>query len=368
MWFRRWGLGAWLVVGMVLVLIGAVWLLEKTTSIVDPLIAGFVIGAVGGVFVDRMQRRGWPRAAGAAVLIVALIAVALLTVGLVLAGITSQAGHIDASLSQALDKVREEAQDLGISAASGAANEIRTAAPAVVRTLLTGVAHGISGLASLLVFLGFTGFASFFLLKDGPALGRWIERHMGLEPAQARIVLTDVIQALRRYFLGLTIIAALSTAGVVVGAWLIGVPLLGSIALVTFVASYVPIIGAWSAGIYAFSLALAHQGTTAAVIMAVVVFLANGPLQQVVQPIVYGATLRMNPLVVFSLTIAAGTLFGMVGMVLAAPLVSAAVQINRHLTELKAAPADLQTAPADAGGVTAAGATAPVNLAGQPPG
>ena len=45
-------------------------------------------------------------------------------------------------------------------------------------------------------------------------------------------------------------------------------------------------------------------------------FLANGPLQQIIQPIVYGATLRLNPLVVFSVTIAAGTLFGMAGMVL----------------------------------------------------
>jgi predicted PurR-regulated permease PerM len=349
MWFRRWGLGSWLVVGLVLVLIGAVWLLEKTASIVDPLIAGFVIGAVGGVFVDRLERRGWPRAVGAAVLIVALIALALLTVGLVLAGITSQSSHISAELSQALDKLREEAQDLGINSASRAANEIKTAVPAVGRTLLSGVAHGISGLASVLVFLGFTGFASFFLLKDGPALGRWIERHMGLEPPQARIVLSNVIQALRRYFLGLTIIAGLSTAGVVLGAWIVGVPLLGSVAVVTFVASYVPIIGAWTAGIFVFALALAHQGTTSAVIMAVVVFLANGPLQQVVQPIVYGATLRMNPLVVFSLTIAAGTLFGIVGMVLAAPLVSAAVQINRDLSELKASPSGSDSVLADDG-------------------
>lgn len=53
-WFRRLGLGAWLVVGMVLLLIGAVWLLGKTASIVDPLITGFVIGAVAGVIVDRL--------------------------------------------------------------------------------------------------------------------------------------------------------------------------------------------------------------------------------------------------------------------------------------------------------------------------
>ena len=37
-----------------------------------------------------------------------------------------------------------------------------------------------------------------------------------------------------------------------------------------------------------------------------------------------GTTLQLNPLVVFSVTIAAGTLFGMVGLILAAPAAGAA--------------------------------------------
>ena len=335
-WFQRWGIGAWLVVGMVLVIIAAVWLLEKTSSIVAPLIAGFVIGAVGGAVVDRLERRGWPRSAGAGLMIVALVALGVLVVGLVLGGITSQTGHIDASLTQALDKVRKWAEDLGISSAPDAANQIKQAVPEIGRTLLNGVAGGIAGLASLLVFLGFTAFTTFFLLKDGPTIGRWIERHMGLEPTEARVVLNDIIIALRRYFLGLSIIAGLTTACVTLGALIVGLPLLGTIAIVTFIASYVPIIGAWTAGIFAFALALANQGTTAAIIMGVIVFLANGPLQQVVQPIVYGATLRLNPLVVFSVTIGAGALFGMVGMILAAPLISAAVRIHDDRARIKA--------------------------------
>ncbi len=349
-WFQRWGIGSWLVVGMVLVVVGLVWLLEQTSSIVDPLIAGFVISAVSGVAVDRLERHGWPRAAGAGLLALGLVAVTILTVGLVLAGITSQATHIDLSLSTAVDRVRGWAEDLGITSASAAAEEIKRAVPNIARTLLYGVARGISGLTSLLVFLGFTAFATFFLVKDGPAIGRWIERHMGMDPAEARIVLGDIIQALRRYFLGLSIIAAFTTAGVVIGALILGVPLLGTIAIVTFLSSYIPIVGAWTAGIFVFALALANQGTTAALIMAVIVFLANGPLQQIVQPIVYGATLRLNPLVVFSVTIAAGSLLGLPGMILAAPLVSAAVRVHGDLARLRTPAGDnvSRTGSADA--------------------
>ena len=50
------GVGAWLVIGIVLVLVGVVWLPETTSSTVDPLIAGFVIGAVSGVLVDKAPR------------------------------------------------------------------------------------------------------------------------------------------------------------------------------------------------------------------------------------------------------------------------------------------------------------------------
>jgi hypothetical protein len=45
------------------------------------------------------------------------------------------------------------------------------------------------------------------------------------------------------------------------------------------------------------------------------------------QPLVMGATLSPNPLVVLVVTIGAGALFGMIGLTLAAPLTSAAVHI-----------------------------------------
>jgi predicted PurR-regulated permease PerM len=324
-----------------LVVAGGVWLLERTSSIVDPLIAGFVLAAVTGVAVDKLEHRGLPRAAGAGLVLLGLVALAVLIVGLVLAGISSQGSHIDTLLSEAVDKIRVWGQDLHISASSDAANEIKKAAPDVARTLLKGVAGGIAGIGSLLVFVGFTAFTSFFLIKDGPTIGRWIERHMGMQPPEARVVISGVIGALRGYFLGLTIVGAFNAAIVTAGALIVGVPMPGTIAIVTFFGSYVPIVGAWVAGIFVFALALADGGTTSALIMGLIVFLANGPFQQVIQPIVFGATLRLNPLVVFTVTIAAGTLFGMVGLVLAAPLVSAAVRIHDELVSLRAPlPAD----------------------------
>ena len=71
--------------------------------------------------------------------------------------------------------------------------------------------------------------------------------------------------------------------------------------------------------------------------MAVIVLLANGILQQMIQPIAFGAALGIHPLAVLIVTIAGGSLFGTIGLVLAAPLTSAIVQISSDLARARAA-------------------------------
>jgi len=86
------------------------------------------------------------------------------------------------------------------------------------------------------------------------------------------------------------------------------------------------------------------------VAMLVVVLLANGLLQNIVQPFAMGSALHLNPLVVLVVTIGAGCLFGMLGLVLAAPLVSAAVRATKaldHLSEEAAEPAPPEAAQGD---------------------
>jgi predicted PurR-regulated permease PerM len=141
-------------------------------------------------------------------------------------------------------------------------------------------------------------------------------------------MLGRIAGSMRGYFLGVTIVAAWSALIVGAGALLLGIPLAGTIAVVTFLGGYVPYLGAWTAGAFAVLIALGGSGTEAAVALALVVLLANGVLQQLVQPIAYGAALQLHPLAVLIVTIAGGCLFGTIGLVLAAPLLSAAVKIS----------------------------------------
>jgi len=347
MWLRDLGLLSWFLVGLGLLLVGLVWLLGLTSTIVEPVLVGAILATVAGPLVTKMQRRRIPRAAGAAVVLLGLLALGVLIALLVFGGIVEQSSEIKAAASEAADKVQKWAEDAGAGGTSGAADDVKQDTAATGKTLVQGVVDGIQGLTSLVFFFTFLCFSTFFLLKDGPAIRAFIDRSLGVPRAVATTITDNVIRSLRKYFLGVTIVAAFNAVVVGIGALVLDVPLAGTIAVVTFVTAYIPFIGAFVSGALAVILALAGQGEETALIMLVIVILANGLLQNIVQPIAFGATLELNPLVVLIVTIGFGAIFGMIGLVLAAPLTSAAVHISRELAAAKAkeTPEDPERAP-----------------------
>ncbi|HET7744356.1 MAG TPA: AI-2E family transporter [Gaiellaceae bacterium] len=334
-WLRDLGLLAWFLVGVSILLVGLVALLGVTSTIVDPVIVGAILATVAGPLVTKMQGRGIPRAGGAAIVVLALLALAAIIVLLVFGGIVEQSSEIKAAASEAVDKVQDWMNDLGAGGTSGASDNVQSTTSQTGKTLLEGVAQGIQGLTSFVFFLTFSVFATFFLLKDGPTVRRFIDRNLGVPAPVATVITGNVMQSLRRYFLGVTFVAAFNAVVVGLAAVLLDVPLAGTIAVVVFVTAYIPFLGAFISGAFAVILTLSSQGTTAALIMLVAVILANGLLQNIFQPIAFGATLDLNPLVVLIVTIGFGSLFGMVGLVLGAPLTSAAIHISRDLAAAK---------------------------------
>ena len=343
-WLRNLGFSSWLLVGFVLIIVGLIWLLAETSTIVMPVILATVLGAVAGPGVGWLERHRVPRIAGAILVLLGLVAIGVLIFCLVFGGISAQSGDISAKLNQALVKIQGWLSDVGVDNAQNATKGVQEAAPDIKTTLLGGVASGIDALKSLVFFLAFAVLSTLFVLKDGPVMHRFINRHLGVPEPVANVVTTNIAKSLRSYFLAVTIIAAFNAILIGGAALILGVPLAGTIAVVTFVGAYIPFVGAWVSGAFAVLIALSTGSTSDALILAVVALLANGILQQMIQPLVMGATLSLNPLVVLVVTIGAGALFGMVGLTLAAPLTSAAVHIanelrNRDLAAVAPAPA-----------------------------
>jgi putative heme transporter len=340
-WLRDLGTSAWLAVGVTLMVVGAIWLLSLTSTIVLPVITAAVLGAVTSPVVDWLQRRGVPRGAATAILLAAAVVLAGLMVYVIIAGITSQTDALQAQLTAAKTTMTNWLTDLGVDrgSAQAARDDLSGALSSAVPALLGGVGKALKSLSSLAVFLAFTLLSLFFLLKDSRLIRAWAERHMRVPPPVAHGISDRMLQSLRGYFVGVTAVAVFNAVVVFLGALVLGVPLPGTIAIITFVGAYIPYLGAWSAGAFAVVIALGGAGTEAAIGMAVIQLLANGILQQMIQPIAYGAALGIHPLAVLIVTIAGGALFGAVGLILAAPLTSAATRIAADLSQAAASDA-----------------------------
>jgi putative heme transporter len=336
-WLRDLGVMAWLLVGVAAFLVGAVWLLSLTETIVLPVITAGIIAAVLSPAVEFLQRHRIPRGVGTAIVFVLIVVIGAAIVVIVIGGVVGQSSNLTGQLHSATDKIQNGLTDLGVgsSSAKHATDDAGSSLTAGFHTLLNGVAKGLSTLASLAVFLTFTLLSLVFLLADGPRIRAWTESHLGLPPKLAHTITGRVTSSLRGYFLGVTVVAAFNGIVIGLGALLLGVPLPGSIAIVNFVAAYIPYLGAWSAGVFTVLIALGGQGTGVAIAMAVITLLANGMLQQLIQPIAYGSALGIHPLAVLIVTIAGGALFGTIGLVLAAPLTSAAVRIAADLSRAR---------------------------------
>jgi putative heme transporter len=337
-WLRDMGLTAWLLVGVTLLLVGVVWLLSLTHTIVTPVITAAVVASVASPLLRWLAGRGVPRGLGAALLMLALVLLGAGIVVVIVAGITGQSADLSTHLSDAKDTIAGWLEDLGVDPgkAEDAKNDASSSVSTGVSTLLHGVAAGIKELSSLAFFLALTALSLFFLLKDGPVIRAWGERNSGVPVPVAHMITERVLQSLRGYFFGVTIVAAFNAVVVGLGALVLGVPKAGTIAAVTFLGAYVPYLGAWGAGAFAVLIALGGAGTDAAIGMAVIQLLANGLLQQLVQPIAYGAALGIHPLAVLVVTIAGGCLFGAVGLILAAPLTAAVTKITADLARARA--------------------------------
>ena len=318
-----------------MLLAGVVWLLGAAFTIVGPLVGASIVATVAMPLVTGLQSHRVPRAAGAALVLVALAAIAgVIVVVVVIGGITSQ----ETDDLQAGQRRRRRMPSPGSrapassqSGASGASASVKSDAPKIISTLVHGRRARPPG-PHVRDLRALAGCALHVL----PAQGRPDDAQVGRRPPRGAAVVGQtitggVIRSLRGYFRGVTIVAGFNAAVVTLGALVLDVPLAGTIGVVTFVTAYVPFVGAFVSGAFAVVIALGAQGTTTALIMLVIVLLANGLLQNILQPFAMGAALDLSPLVVLVVTIAAGCLFGMIGLVLAAPLTSAAVHIMREL-------------------------------------
>ncbi|MET8161209.1 AI-2E family transporter [Sphaerisporangium sp. NPDC005289] len=208
---------------------------------------------------------------------------------------------------------------------------------ALTGALLSTAAVFIEVLASIVLLL----FVTFFMLKDGDRIWSWFLRGFGSAAPRVDRAGRAAWHTLSQYIHGTVIVAAIH--GVIIGIVLFAmrVPLWAPLAVLIFLASFIPIIGIFIAGGLAALVTLGAQGPIFALVFIGILLVEQQLENHVLQPMIVGRAVKFHPLAIILVLAIGGILGGIAGAAIAVPI---AAVVYRALPELRRSPRELPPA------------------------
>ncbi len=334
---------AWRLLLLALAAYLLVWLMDRLYLLVLPLFGALLVAALLHPLVDFFRHRGFPRALAAWSTIIAAFVVlggiGFFVVNRTIAeygALVDQVTHLVNSVTRFLESgpfhLRGAQLDQLKSQVLSSLDHNRS-------TIAQGVVTGVTTVGEIVTGVVLAFFVTFFFLYDGDRIWAWIA---GLFPRTSR---GDVRAAgsrawtrLAGYVRGTFLIAVFHGAVVALTLALMGAPLVAPLALLVFLGSFIPIVGAVVFGGLAALVVLVTQGWLLAVIFVAVLVVDNQIEAHVLQPFLVGHYVRLHPLAIVVVIAGGGFLEGVPGAILAVPIVSAAYAAAQYFAEARAAP------------------------------
>ena len=184
-----------------------------------------------------------------------------------------------------------------------------------------GALAGVGAVASFVTGLVLMVVVLFFFLKDGPAIWRFLLRPFrGEALRRAERIGDKTVSTLGSYVRGTASVALVDAIGIGIGLVILQVPLALPLAVLVFLLSFIPLVGATVAGALGALVALVANGPVSAILVVGVVVLVNQLEGNFLQPVLMGRALKLHALVIL-LALTIGTvLAGILGAVLAVPI------------------------------------------------
>jgi predicted PurR-regulated permease PerM len=320
------GQWAWRILAIVAVLVIFGLLIINLREIVVPFLIAILIAALLVPFKAFLIRHHWPRWLA---VLVALVLAVLIIVGLILVVVLEVRSGIHNLEKQTIETYSNfqsflAAPPFNIDKAHYT-KYVSQIATAVQQSgaLASGAGTVAKTAGSLLTGLLLAIFATVFLVLDGRRVWSWVVR---LFPRRARAAMTGAGDAgwhTLTVFIRVQLFVAFVDAVVIgVGAWLLGLPLALAIAIIVFLASFVPIVGAVVSGALAVVIALVYDSPFTALIMLIIVLGTHILEGNFLHPFITGSAVKVHPLAVVFAVAAGSFVAGIPGALFAVPLVA----------------------------------------------
>ncbi|MET1065481.1 MAG: AI-2E family transporter [Arthrobacter sp.] len=301
--------------------------LIQVKLLVIPGLLALILAAAIAPFVQWLRRRGWPSTAATTVsFVVLLLAFGAVITGIVFA-VMNQASELGSKASEGFDRVYAFIRTGPIHVDE---QQIRQARDAVVdfatsSNVGAGALSGLSAAGNFITGALLMAVILFFFLKDGESIWAFVLRAFkGKNLVKARRAGERGLTVLGGYVRGTSIVAFVDAFFIGLALVIMGVPLALPLAALTFIGAFIPLIGATLAGVLAALVALVANGPFAALVVVIVVIVVNQLEGNFLQPVVMGQALNVHALVIL-LALTAGTILaGIIGAILAVPLVAVA--------------------------------------------
>lgn len=324
-----------------LLLVGAataavLWGLAFLSSVTVPILLALLLTALAKPGADWLDRRGLPRPLATVLVVVAGIVIVVGLVAFVSRQVAVGFGDLASQFGRSLTELERWLNGIGISSA-----QIQHVLTSLRTSLTSGGSQGLTqGVLSVTVTVGHVVagafivlFATIFFIYDGRAIWLWLVRLMP-QPARGR---TDgaALRAwlvLSSYTRATVLVALVDAVGIGIVAAMLRLPLVVPIAVLVFLSSFVPIIGATLSGTVAVAVALVTHGLLSAVLMVVGVLAVQQLEAHVLQPFLMGRMVRVHPLAVVLVIAVGGLVAGIVGALLAVPTAAVANAVVQYLS------------------------------------
>ena len=336
---RRAGQVCWAAVG-VAALLAVVGLVLWTVRVIFPplVLAGAIVFLLNPI-VTWLQRKGVPRALGAALAYVGVLAVFVLAGALIYPVAADQArelsddwpeikaqaeGWIDdaAELSEGtfLEFTRADLED-----AFGNDNTSFRQQLDQARDLGLRIFH-------VLLIIVLAPIIAFYLLVDAPRV-REVMESLVPEPAKDEVqhVARRLNRAIGGFFRGQLLVATIVGVMCSVGLAVIGLRFWFLVGMIAGLFNIIPLIGPWVGGVPGIIIALTTGTTLQAVGVIVVMVIAQQIDNHFITPQVMQRAVQLHPAAVILALLAGGSLMGLFGLLLAVPLAAVLKIVCGHV-------------------------------------
>jgi predicted PurR-regulated permease PerM len=341
---RAAGIRAWAIVGILALAVLLYTGFSTFSSFILPLIVAVVLGMVFEPVASALARV-MPRQLASILVLLGIGVLAVFVIGVVVVGIIDQGPEILDQTQAAIDLGRNWLAEQGITVTlvDDVRDQISSFVDEVLPGLLSYVPSAFSGISSFLVSTFIALFILYFVLAEWDTLASWVGSNLGVPQDLGEGIVADATRSFRDYFYVLTLSSLPVALMVWVTALLLGVPLAFTIALITFVTSYVPYLGALVSSVFALLIAFGSGGIVPALIMLVVILIAQNVVQPIVQRQLERNALDLHPIVGFGSTIVGSVLFGILGATLSAPAVAMVMRVRDRVQAFERGELDAET-------------------------